>query len=165
MQVDHVTDDALRVMEGKNQNSVRYVPLHEVIKPMVRNLRQTSADGFLISGLLSGGIDGKRSHYVSKTYGQLLRSNNFAAGEVDFHSFRRSFAQRCEQASLPQSTAALLLGHARQSLTYGLYSPGPEFETLQAAMEKISYGAAVDTRVRALAGQTAVTFISRRRRR
>jgi integrase len=164
MQVDHITDDALRVMEGKNANSVRYVPLHDVIKPMVRQLCRTSTDGYLISGLLPGGVDNKRSHYVSKRFGDLLRRNEFPEGEVDFHSFRRSFAQRCEQAGLPQSTAALLLGHARQSLTYGLYSPGPEFEALQVAMEKVTYGEPVDSRVRALTSRAAVTVRSTRRR-
>jgi integrase len=165
MQVDHVTDDALRVMEGKNENSVRYVPLHEVVKPMVRRLCETSTDGYLISGLLPGGVDGKRSHYVSKTFGDLLRRNHFAAGEVDFHSLRRSFAQRCEHAGIPQSTAALLLGHARQSLTYGLYSPGPEFGALKEAIAKVSYGETVDARVKALSGHAAVTHRSTRRRK
>lgn len=163
MKVDHVTSDALRVMEGKNENSVRYVPIHEIIKPMVRKLCETSKDGYIISGLLPGGVDGKRSHYVSKRFGDLLRKNKFPEGEVDFHSFRRSFAQRCENAEIPESTAALLKGHARQSLTYGLYSPGPEFPQLRKAVAQITYGEEVDGIVKALAKVAEVTSKSARR--
>jgi integrase len=38
MKVEHVTDDALRVMEGKNENSVRFIPIHKTLRPMVKRL-------------------------------------------------------------------------------------------------------------------------------
>jgi integrase len=31
MKTEHLTDDAFRVMEAKNENSVRYVPIHSAI--------------------------------------------------------------------------------------------------------------------------------------
>lgn len=58
MKTEHVTTDAFRVMDAKNTNSVRYVPIHATIAPMVSQLLATSCDGFLISGLLPGGADG-----------------------------------------------------------------------------------------------------------
>ena len=163
VKLEHLAKDAIRVMEGKNPNSVRYVPLHPVIRPMVARLKETSSDEYLISGLLPGGADGKRSHYVSKRFGYWLRSNDFRDETVTFHSFRRSFAQRCEHAKIPESTAKLLMGHARQSLTFGLYSPGPEFPVLLREMRKVSYGAAVDALVEKLAKSVQITKKSTRR--
>jgi hypothetical protein len=52
---------------------------------------------------LSGrGADGKRSHYASKYFWDFLGSNGFADTTLNFHSLRRSFAQRCEQAKAPR---------------------------------------------------------------
>jgi len=157
MKIEHLTDDAFRVMEAKNANSVRYVPIHAAIKPIVSKLSTASSDGYLISGLLAGGADGKRSHYASRYFGNFLRAQGFTDKTLTFHSLRRSFTQRCEQAEIPESTAKLLTGHSRQSLTYGLYSPGPEFPTLAAAIQKITYGDAVDAKVRALAKSIEIT--------
>ena len=165
MKADHVTAGAFRVMEAKNENSVRYVPVHPIIEPMVARLIETSVDGHLITGLIPGGADGKRSHYASKAFGDFLRANGFKDTTLTFHSLRRSFTQRCETAGIPESTAKLLTGHARQSLTYGLYSPGPEYSSLTAAMQKVSYGPAADTLVVSLAARSAITKKSRRRRK
>lgn len=163
MKTEHLTDNAFRVMEAKNENSVRYVPIHPVLKPIVSRLVETSADGYLVSGLLPGGADGKRSHYASRYFGNFLRSHGFTDKTLTFHSLRRSFTQRCEQAEIPESTAKLLTGHSRQSLTYGLYSPGPEFPALETALHKIGYGDATDKRVRELAASIQVTEKMRRR--
>jgi integrase len=165
VKLEHLAKDAIRVMEGKNPNSVRYVPLHPAIRPMVARLKETSRDGFLISGLLPGGADGKRSHYVSKRFGYWLRSNGFTDETLTFHSFRRSFAQRCEHAKIAESTAKLLMGHARQSLTFGLYSPGPEFPVLLKEMRKVTYGASVDALAAKFATDAEITTKSTRRKK
>jgi integrase len=165
MKTEHLTEDAFRVMEAKNENSVRYVPIHGAIAPMVKALTKSSSDGYLISGLLPGGADGKRSHYASRYFGNFLRKHGFTDKTLTFHSLRRSFAQRCEQAGIPESTAKLLTGHARQSLTYGLYSPGPEFPILTQAVEKVSYGETVDARIVALAKNVKITHRMRARAR
>jgi integrase len=165
VKLEHLAKDAIRVMEGKNPNSVRYVPLHPVIRPMVARLKETSRDEYLTSGLLPGGADGKRSHYVSKRFGYWLRSNGFTDETLTFHSFRRSFAQRCEHAKIAESTAKLLMGHARQSLTFGLYSPGPEFPVLLKELRKVTYGASVDVLVEKLAKVIEIKRTSTRRQR
>jgi integrase len=165
MKTEHVTSDAFRVMDAKNPNSVRYIPIHATIAPMISTLLATSKDGFLISGLLAGGADGKRSHYASKYFGDFLRKNGFTDRTLNFHSLRRSFAQRCEQAEVPEPTAQLLMGHARQSLTYGLYSPGPEFPKLQEAVGKVTFGAVADSFVLNAASAAEITRFSRRRKR
>jgi integrase len=151
-----VSGDAFRISKAKNTNSIRFVPIHQSLAGMVERLKETATDGFLIPGLLSGGTDDKRSHVISNRFGRFLRTKGFG-DDLDFHSLRRSFSQRCEDAGIAESTAKLLTGHARQSMTYGLYSPGPEWPTLIAAMQKVTYGATTDALVVSLADSAVVT--------
>ena|SRR5579862_4195079 len=48
-------------------------------------------------------------------------------------------------------------------MSYGLYSPGPSFETLRESIPRVSY-VEVDDLVRTLGARTKVTKVSRRRR-
>jgi integrase len=41
-----------------------------------------------------------------------------------FHGLRNTFTEAMEQAGVPESTTQLIVGHKRQSLTYGHYSKG-----------------------------------------
>jgi hypothetical protein len=115
-------------------------------------------------GLLPGGADGKRSHYVSKSFGDHLRRHEFPE-VLMFHGLLRSFAQRCELAGIPSTTAAQLMGHHRQGLSYELYSPGVDFPQLAAAMKRITYSAAVDKLVSNLGAAAEITRVSRKRLR
>jgi integrase len=162
MRAKDATVDALRVVAGKTSAAVRYVPVHAAIKPMVAQLLKHSSDGYLLPGLLSGGADAKRGHLVGKRFGVTIRRLGFADQALTFHTLRNAFMQRCEAAGVPESTTKLLVGHARQSLTYGLYSPGIELKLLTEAVQSISYGKA-DALVRSLGSKLAVETKSRRR--
>jgi integrase len=163
LKVEHVAGDALRVVGGKNDNAVRTVPLHPAIKPMVAALVGSTTDAYLIPGLTTGGTDSKRSFYCSKTFGNLLRTAGFPKGELDFHSLRRSFAQRMEQAGVPTPTAELLMGHERTSMTFGLYSQGIDLDGLALAVGKVTYGVTLEAAVTTLAKVATVTERARRR--
>ena len=164
MKLDNVSADAFAVTAGKTQASVRNIPQHPVIRPMVARLMATARDGYLLPGLLSGGADAKRGHLVSKQFGSTIRSLGFTDKALTFHTLRNSFMTRCEAAGVPESTTKLLVGHSRQSLTYGLYSPGIEFEKLAAAVASISYGK-VDAFVSSIGAKLTVKYNSRHRRR
>jgi hypothetical protein len=47
-----------------------------------------------------------------------------------------------EGQGVPESTVKLLVGHARQSMTFGHYSKGQRVE-LREAIERLDYGAEV----------------------
>jgi hypothetical protein len=64
---------------------------------------------------------------------------------------------------VPESTAKLLDGHARASITYGRYSTGVSFKTLDDAVGRITYGP-VDALVKKLGKQVEITQRSTRRR-
>ena len=164
MKIAEVTEDALKVTAGKTTAAVRYVPLMPTVRPLVAQLREASTDGYLLPGLLSGGVDDRRSHNVAKRFGRLTRSLGYTDTATVFHSLRASFAQKLERLGVPVSTAALILGHERAGMSYGVYSKGVDVQALQAAVAGLSYGATVDALVSGLGTYTMSTQSRSRRR-
>jgi hypothetical protein len=67
---------------------------------------------------------------------------------VDFHSFRRCTVRCLENARVPQSEAAQVVGHERAGITFGTYNPeGMALKALRdvvenserSAIEKLAY--------------------------
>lgn len=129
----------IAIPKAKNENSVRQVPIHADIEPLIRDLVETSSDDFLIEGLPTGTRDKKRGHSLGNRFTDVKKEvfPNSAKNELTFHGLRSTFITAMEQAGIPQSTAHLIDGHARQSLSYGLYSKGPGLQTLADAMSKV----------------------------
>jgi site-specific recombinase XerD len=157
---EHVQGDALIIGEGKTSAAVRTVPIHPVIRPLVARLAKQTNDGFLIPGLLTGGADDKRGHYIGKRFGHHIRSVGFTDKALVGHTLRNSFIHRCEQAGIPETTAKLLVGHSRKSsLTYGDksggYSPGLNTPELAKAVAKVTFGP-LDAYVKGAAGKVKV---------
>lgn len=160
---DVAEDGALVVREGKTAAAVRRIPIHPVLRPLVDRLIMTTNDGYLIPGLLTGGTDSKRGHYLGKRFSNIRRKLGLDSPQTVFHSFRNALAQRCEDKEVPESTTELIGGWSRgRRMSYGLYSPGPSFETLRRASAKVSYGE-VDDLVRTLGPRVVITKVSKRR--
>lgn len=133
-------DAYMAIPEAKNQNSIRQVPIHTEIADLLRELCETSEDGYVIPGLPSGTRDGKRNHSLGNRFGDVKRDlfPKAAKNEMTFHGLRSTFITAMEQAGVPTSTANLIVGHARQNLSYGLYSRGPTLDKLQDAMASVA---------------------------
>ncbi|MBW9052256.1 integrase [Rhizobium mesosinicum] len=58
-------------------------------------------------------------------------------GLVNFHSFRRWFITKAEQAGQPESTIAIVVGHKRPGMTFGVYSGGPLLEQARQCVEAV----------------------------
>ncbi|WP_245496785.1 DUF6538 domain-containing protein [Rhizobium ruizarguesonis] len=56
---------------------------------------------------------------------------------VNFHSFRRWFITKAEQAGQLESTIAVVVGHKRQGMTFGVYSGGPLLEQARRCVEAV----------------------------
>jgi integrase len=56
---------------------------------------------------------------------------------VNFHSFRRWFITEAERAGQPESTIAIVVGHKRQGMTFGVYSAGPKIDQARACVEAV----------------------------
>jgi integrase len=65
-----------------------------------------------------------------------------------FHSLRKTFIEAMEAAEVLESTTALIVGHARQSMTYGHYSKGLRVK-LRKSINKLHYTPAVMRLIRA----------------
>jgi len=164
LRAEDVMDNTWGVRAGKNKNSVRTVPIHPVLRPLVKSLAASSDDGFLIPGLLTGGADDKRGHLVGKRFTELRRASGITATSVNFHTLRNAFLQRCEEGGVPLATAKQLAGHKRTDLTYGGYSPGGSPQLLDKEIRKVTYGD-TDELVKRTGAHVTVTKRSRRRTR
>jgi integrase len=56
---------------------------------------------------------------------------------VNFHSFRRWFITKAEQADQPEHIIAAVVGHKRQGMTLGVYSAGPQLAQARRCVEAV----------------------------
>ncbi|MFH8566824.1 hypothetical protein ACH4EA_39095, partial [Streptomyces sp. NPDC017988] len=56
---------------------------------------------------------------------------------VNFHSFRRWFITKAEQADQPESIIAAVVGHKRKGMTLGRYSAGPLIAQARRCVEAV----------------------------
>jgi integrase len=112
------------IRAGKTEAAVREVPIHPSAAHVIERRRKSNKDGYLFEGLIAGGPDNKRSWNVSKAFGHYTRKVVPSEERRTFHGLRSTFTEAMEQARVPESTAQLIVGHKRQSLTYGHYSKG-----------------------------------------
>ncbi|WP_224777789.1 site-specific integrase [Gluconobacter thailandicus] len=120
--------------EAKTKNSVRRIPLHPLVQPIIaRRLREAgegNTDAPLFPDCVPGGPGMKRGYYFAKRFPDFRRwvlgreSNKI----VDFHSFRRSFITFFEQANANGASACTemvrdrLIGHESKSLAGNTYA-------------------------------------------
>jgi integrase len=140
LQVSAVDGKVLRIEEGKTAAAVRRVPIHPAIAPLVKQLAKTSADDYLIPGLLRGGPDHKRAWYVGKRFGRIIRKLGIADPALDFHALRGTVITQLEGAGVPVSTIQLIVGHKRQGMTFGVYSGGMPDKAKRDAILHVTYG-------------------------
>jgi len=126
----------------KNESSARAVPLHsELVRAgLLDYIKALPQDGPLFPGLKRRASKGSK---IGARLGELFRKKLIKLGMkregVCFHSFRRTVAQRLEQAAVSQTDAARVLGHAIAGESYGIYSSGPGLKRLAAVVETIRY--------------------------
>ncbi|HUI14061.1 MAG TPA: site-specific integrase [Xanthobacteraceae bacterium] len=127
----------ITIREGKSEAAVRDVPLHDsAVHIITRRLKHSKT--YIFEGLLPGGPDHKRSWHVSKAFGRYTKSLELGEKRQTFHDLRATFIEVLEGAEVPESTVKLIVGHARQSMTYGNYSKGKRVD-LREAIKKLRY--------------------------
>ncbi len=131
----------LEIEGGKTDAAKREVPLHPAGVSIVER-RLKDKDNHLFAGLTPGGPDHKRSWHVSKAYGRFREDAGVAKRGQDFHALRNTFISCMEGLEVPESTTKLIVGHARGSMTYGLYSQGQRVD-LRRVIGMLDYGAEI----------------------
>jgi integrase len=127
LRVSDIEGDGMFVRKGKNKNSAaRWVPIHPDLPPILARLTKgKGSEDFL----LPGPTKGTRYEGLSDRFRRLQvreevydRSGGQRRSTVNWHSFRRWFVSRAERAGIPETTVALVVGHARSNVTFGRYS-------------------------------------------
>jgi integrase len=126
----------------KNKASARLVPVHsELVRAgFLAYVKALPKDGLLFPGLIRRASKGGK---IGARLGELFRKRLVALGlkreGLCFHSFRHTVAGKLEQASVSQTDAARVLGHAIAGMSYGVYSNGPGLKRLAGIIEEIRY--------------------------
>lgn len=137
LKLTNVTHDRLIIVDAKTKAGNRIIPVHQKLSKTVSRLSESSEDGYLLSGLTFNSYD-HRSNALGKRFGRLKSDLGFGPEHV-FHSIRKTVATMLENAGVPENIAADIIGHEKQTMTYGLYSGGASFDTLCAALGKLDY--------------------------
>jgi integrase len=105
----------------KTKSGIRDVPIHSEIANLVTELVENAdADGYLVDET-SVNKYGKRGDAIGKRFSRMKKSMGFGALHT-FHSIRHTVAHLFELAECPENIAQDVIGHKKQSMTYGTYS-------------------------------------------
>lgn len=142
------------IRKAKTKAGIRNVPIHSALKSMIaRRTKGRSGNEWLLQ---DGETDDlrkvrqsraetwDRSMPISKRFGryrQTVDVHEMADGQVksavDFHSFRRWFVTKAEQAGIEPHVVQFVIGHQRGSLTLDRYSGGSSLEQMRTCVEAV----------------------------
>lgn len=135
LKVEDVRDGVFHIADGKTKSARRRVPVHSAIAGLVDRLIDEAKGGYLIP-CPEDGPD--RSNAIGARFSRMKTVLGYGP-EYVFHSLRKSFLTALHSAGVDEAIAAPLAGHAIRTLSYGLYSGGPDIAVLRAAVEKVQY--------------------------
>lgn len=101
---------------AKNASSVRYVPIHDRIFPIVKRFYDRSP-GSLITN--DGGYAVSYNNFVSRN---LKKINSQIGANHRFHDTRHTFITRCHEQRLDDLTVKRIVGHSPDSVTAKVYT-------------------------------------------
>ena len=137
LKIEDVTEDRILIRDAKTKAGNREVPLHSKLKEAIHQLRDSSYDGYVLSGLPAN-MYSKKADTMSKRFGRMKRAIKLDKGKT-FHSIRRTVTTRVGASQGPGVTTQSILGHKRTGMSYGLYSRDPGFHNKQEAIEHLNY--------------------------
>jgi integrase len=151
LKVADCADDVFNIGKAKTNAGIRKVPIHSTLSKIIgrRKLDKASTD-YLIEEGTDGGWDGNRSMAFSKRFGTYRKSCSIsevhegnARSRVNFHSWRRWFITKADQAGLREQDVARTVGHKVKGMSFGLYSGGSSLEQLRTVVEVVKLPDAV----------------------
>jgi integrase len=139
---------AFTFMPQKKEKQSRSVPIHsELLDIVSRRTAGKSADDCLFPdwpGPKKPGSQRERSFRASVAFTAYRREvgiEQTVPGRrrslVNFHSFRRWFITKAEQAGEPENIIAAVVGHKRKGLTFGRYSRGASMVQMRQCVEAV----------------------------
>ena len=137
MQLHQVKEDRFVVEDAKTKAGWREIPIHRDIKQTVARMIAESTDGYLFSGLSTDQY-GKRGGAIGRRFLRVRDKLGFSAQYV-LHSFRKTLAGMMNEHGVPESHAALIIGHDLDTMTYGLYGNEISFKKKVEVMDLVSF--------------------------
>lgn len=142
------------IRKAKTKAGIRKVPIHSALRGIVARrskgrkhdewLLEDGATADLRKARHSRAETWDRSMPISKRFGRYRqtvgvheRTDGQAKSAVDFHSFRRWFVTKAEQAGIEPHIVQFVIGHQRGSLTLDRYSGGSSLEQMRACVEAV----------------------------
>jgi integrase len=137
---------AFTFQPAKQEPRPRRVPIHPDLKEIVeRRVRGKQPTDFLFEECPAATAKRPRSAAPSQAFTRYRRDLEVderadwkRQSNVDFHSFRRWFTTKAEQAGQPPHIIDAVTGHRRPGETLGRYSQGPSMAQLRACVEAVS---------------------------
>jgi len=139
-----INDNCFKVLEGKTKASQRIIPIHPVLKPLVKKFLNSKVEDYMIKGIKGGGYDNKRSWNFQKKLGRLRKKIGIPKGVV-FHTLRNTFATHMENLGIPRNHTSQIMGHEDSNMALDIYSAGLAIEPLVKSMKKLTYGKDIDS--------------------
>ena len=130
-------EKTLTIVDAKTEAGNRIVPIHTRINKIINDMIDVSRNAYLFSNLTENKY-GDRSNAIGKRFGRLKKELGFEKRHV-FHSIRKTFTTALEQAGVPESVSADIVGHEKQTMTYGLYSGGSSLAQKRKAVAKVKF--------------------------
>lgn len=154
--VANTAGDAFTIEQGKNANAARVVPIHKDLRPIVRRRSAGKQPSERLFDELTGSAKREISARASLRFTEYrrrmgidVRKEGQRQSDIDFHSWRRWFATKAEQAGHPVHIISAVTGHSagRESQVVKTYSGGPSMEQKRAVVDsvKLPKGALVDS--------------------
>jgi len=131
LRVKDCKEGTFAITRGKTAAAIRIVPIHSQLRRTVDDRSKGKPeDAYLFPNLSDTGWDGNRTMAVSKRFNYYRKRcgvddkrSGSRRSKVNFHSFRRWFATKAEEAGQRENVVAAVMGHMKNvGLTFGLYS-------------------------------------------
>lgn len=144
---EDVFNGCFDITTAKTKAGIRMVPIHSALAGIVERRTKGKAPTdplFPELPIPKEGSPIERSQKVVKaftTYRRKVGVDDVPEGarqsRVDFHSFRRWFITKAEQAQQPVHFIEALVGHKRSGMTLGRYSAGPLVQQVRDVVEAV----------------------------
>ncbi|XOV85073.1 MAG: DUF6538 domain-containing protein [bacterium] len=148
LSTDSIIENGLGVRlleEVKNQGSIRDIPLHPVVQPLVELLAADNS-GYLLHGYKERGANRKLGDGFGRQFRARqtkLKMPRRAAGGVAIHDLRHTFKTRADNCRMDARAADEIQGHASEGMRK-VYSHGLTFEVKLEEISKLTYGDKID---------------------
>ena len=140
-------EDCFLVTNGKTGSSIRKIPIHKILIPLVKDLYDSSSHDYLIEGLKS--YHGDRSHYVGKIMTTRRKQLGFEKRKYTFHSFRSNFMTEMDNLGTDLAITQTIVGHTHKNLVRDVYSSGVRIERQRDSLNRLYFGE-IDNQVKGI---------------